>query len=389
MIYPLNELQKEISLYCLINKSSKKYMLNSIFELPSETDLDHFRRCLLEVLNIHPLLKVTFEIFDGQFRFKRNSDFTSEEILRIIRNSDDVCEIEEEEIFTKDYDILGNDRLIRTAVLTKGTKHYFLMSVHHVIFDVFSGIAFFDQIVELYNGNISQVELKNSVEDSFENYIKIQQNILNHDKAIKYFESKNDILKEFNKVNKVVASDERKLRVINIENEEYLYSNFRNQSAKIILALAIAMKEQFNMRKIVIGVPVPNRNRNNKNIASCLVNVLPIYIDLEAPYTFEERIKDIEIQLFKNLRFQSFNFISHFRKEVPGGYFPIVFTFYPSDFVFGTTDFKMKAKNIFFTECPSIIHIRAKENGSIEIDTIDSKKELVDKIEKEISNICG
>ncbi|PFZ49008.1 condensation domain-containing protein [Bacillus wiedmannii] len=389
MIYPLNEFQKEISLYCLINKSSKKYMLNSIFELPSETDLDRFQRCLLEVLNTHPLLKVTFEIFDGQFRFKRNSNFAPEEILSIFRKNEDIRGIEEEEIFTKDFDILGNDRLIRTALLTKGTKLYFLMSVHHVIFDVFSGIAFFDQIVKLYNGSISQVELKNSVENSFENYITAQQNTLNHDKAIKYFESKNDILKEFNKVNQVVVSDERKLRVINIENEKYLNSDFRNQSAKVILALAIAMKEQFSMRKLVIGVPVPNRNRNNKNITSCLVNVLPIYIDLEAPYTFEERIKDIEIQLFKNLRFQSFNFISHFRKEVPGGYFPIVFTYYPSDFVFGTTEYKMKAKNIFFTECPATIHIRAKEDGSIEIDTIDDKKELVNKIEKEILNICG
>lgn len=389
MTYSLNELQKEIALYGLINKTSKKYMLNSIFELPLKADLDRFEKCLLELLNIHSLLKVNFGIFDGEFRFKNNSDFTNEEILKIIRSDEDVREIEEEKIFTEDYDILDDNRLIRTALLTKDNKHYFLMSVHHIIFDVFSGIAFFSQVMDLYNGEISKVELKNSVECSFTKQIEVQQKKLNQDRAVKYFEGKNDILKEFNKSNKIVESNERKLKVMNIKNENYLSLDFRSQSAKIILALAIAIKEQFNMSKIVIGVPVPNRNRHNKNIVSCLVNVLPIYIDLDTSYSHEEKINDIKIQLFKNLRFQSFNFISYFRKEVPGGYFPVVFTYYPSDFVFGTNDSKMKGENIFFTECPSTVHIRAKENGVIEIDTLESKKELVDKIEKEISSICG
>ncbi|UYT88934.1 condensation domain-containing protein [Priestia megaterium] len=389
MTYSLNELQKEIALYGLINKTSKKYMLNSIFELPLKADLDRFEKCLLELLNIHPLLKVNFGIFDGEFRFKNNSDFTNEEILKIIRSDEDVREIEEEKIFTEDYDILDDNRLIRTALLTKDNKHYFLMSVHHIIFDVFSGIAFFSQVMDLYNGEISKVELKNSVECSFTKQIEVQQKKLNQDRAVKYFEGKNDILKEFNKSNKIVESNERKLKVMNIKNENYLSLDFRSQSAKIILALAIAIKEQFNMSKIVIGVPVPNRNRHNKNIVSCLVNVLPIYINLDTSYNYEEKINDIKIQLFKNLRFQSFNFISYFRKEVPGGYFPVVFTYYPSDFVFGTNDSKMKGENIFFTECPSTVHIRAKENGVIEIDTLESKKELVDKIEKEISSICG
>ncbi|GAB1768764.1 condensation domain-containing protein [Priestia megaterium] len=389
MTYSLNELQKEIALYGLINKNSKKYMLNSIFELPLKADLDRFEKCLLELLNIHSLLKVNFGIFDGEFRFKNNNDFTNKEILKIVRSDEDVREIEEEKIFTEDYDILDDNRLIRTALLTKDNKHYFLMSVHHIIFDVFSGIAFFSQVMDLYNGEISKVELKNSVECSFTKQIEVQQKKLNQDRAVKYFEGKNDILKEFNKSNKIVESNERKLKVMNIKNENYLSLDFRSQSAKIILALAIAIKEQFNMSKIVIGVPVPNRNRHNKNIVSCLVNVLPIYIDLDTSYSHEEKINDIKIQLFKNLRFQSFNFISYFRKEVPGGYFPVVFTYYPSDFVFGTNDSKMKGENIFFTECPSTVHIRAKENGVIEIDTLESKKELVDKIEKEISSICG
>ncbi|MEC1685488.1 condensation domain-containing protein [Bacillus mojavensis] len=386
MIYLLNESQKEIALHCMLNKSSKKYMLNGIVEIPDTTDLDKLQNSILDVLNYNPLLKAVFYIDKGKFFLKEREDYSEKDIKRMVKSNID--SIEHDPIFEKDFDILNEESLIRVCFAEVEKKKYILISVHHLIFDVFSSIVFFEEIFKLYNDDITVNELDYRIKKNFPEKLDIDKSKLKSKKAYEYYANHAQTLKNFHKESSsLVFTEEADSKKIQINDKTFLLKNTRKQSAIIILALAKTIRQQFNMNNVVVGVPVPNRNKENRDLISCLVNVLPVFIRFNTEKTEQDLIQDIEVQLFKNLRYQAFKFSTYFRKEMGQGEFPVIFTYYPTDFKFKSDKFYLNVKKLFFPESPAKVYVMAKESGEIYIETKSNKKNIIMDIEENINSL--
>lgn len=115
---------------------------------------------------------------------------------------------------------------------------------------------------------------------------------------------------------------------------------------------------------LIIGVPVPNR-RGMKNEMGCFVNILPVRVLLQKNKGIRFHIKAITKQLFQNLRFQDYDFQSKYRENLLDGEFPIVYTYYPSDFEYESSDFYMKCISIDFPEQVSLLHMTMRGDGKV------------------------
>lgn len=337
----LNNIQKKIALFCILNRESRKYEIHGTIKLGEKVDINKFRYVLLQVLNKYEIFQYSFD--QDNFKFKKNEEFKVDEIS-IFEN-----EISKNDFFNQKIH-LEDKRLIKCGLLKKDSGFEFLLNVHHLIFDVYSGFLLLDNLYQQYN------ELSSKINEHNKN-----RNISHKKKEYKTPISKNynfSYLK--NKLsNKLIES-----RFCISENQLENLS-IREKSSLALILIAKRVYEETNVNEILIGVPVPNR-KGRKEEMGCFINTLPIVVSLTKYTTIKELVNNISKQLFKNLKFQDYDFSSNNKNNLLNNEFPINFSYYPSDFEYSYKDFYMKCESIEFPESLSPIHMTMREDGRID-----------------------
>lgn len=358
MMILLNNMQKKIALYSMLNKSSKIYMTNTIVDLTSNVDLEKYKQAITDTLNASILFRCIFKIIDGNFAFEEKELFTTDEIKFI--KAEDNEDLYKRDIFTVPYDVQSEERLTRCELVEKNNKLYFLFSAHHIIFDIYSGITFLDSIFNLYcrNINFEKLSEKNNLE--MQQYLAHEINEKQVNKAIDNYKKYDYMLEDACKVDFETGNEIFENRFY-VDEELIKDISVRNQSAINIYALGRILNKKYGKNHVVIGVPVPNRNRDNKNVVSCMINMLPVFIDFTLEIEFIDVIKSINQQLFNNLRYQEYDYVESHRDKMPKGSFDFMSTYYPHTFKWQSGEFIMECEKIFMSESPSAIHIMMRD----------------------------
>ena len=337
----LNDIQKKIALFCMLNRESRKYEIHGTIKLGEKVNIQKFKYELLEVLNNYEVFQYSFD--EDNFKFKKNGKFNANEIIIL---EDELLKID---FFNKKIN-LEDKRLIRCCLIQRDSGFEFLLKVHHLIFDVYSGFLLLDNLYQQYNELPSKSgEYNKKVNES--NRKKEYKTPVSRDYSSSYLN------------NKISAKLVQQRFYI---NENQLKSlSIREKSSLALILIAERVYEETNVNEILIGVPVPNRN-GRRDEMGCFINTLPVVVSLKKYDNIKELVGNISKQLFSNLKFQDYDFSSNNKKNLLNNEFPINFSYYPSNFEYIYKDFYMKCESIEFPEPLSPIHMTMREDGKID-----------------------
>ncbi|MBB6715794.1 condensation domain-containing protein [Clostridium gasigenes] len=378
----LTELQKKLAIHTLLKPSSKQYIINSYTEFPIDVDITRLKNSIVKGINLHPLLLSQIALFNGNFDFYRMSDFSVDEIK--FSEAGDINEeiLKRKEIFNTVFSFDKNQRLIRVELLKakieKECRVYLLLSFHHIVFDSYSGINLLQNVFDIYTRDQN---LAKKCEKLHSEYIKYDDNTLKilNSGAKSYYEK----FRGFTSENlKLETNGQIYRNKFYVPHEKYNNLTMRRQSAITIYNMAVSIQKHYSRNKIIVGVPVPNRNSQNRNIISCLVNVLPVYIDLELG-DVKKSLESIEKQLFANFRYQNFDFLTNYSTVFPNGNFDFIFTYYPSDYRLENNEFYIDCREVFFQEPQAKFHTMMRSDLQI-ITTSEIGESIINTFEIEM-----
>ncbi|GIN98434.1 hypothetical protein J6TS1_43040 [Siminovitchia terrae] len=357
MSFNLNNIQKKIALFCILNERSRKYEIHATTGLSKEVNINKFRNVLLEVLNQYPIFRYSFN--KERFCFSNNREFNISEI-GIYNDTKD------KDNFFKDPINIYDHRLVKCALVKKEEGFLFLLKIHHIIFDVYSGFLFLDNLFTKYHDE----------EDIMGNTRPTTKR-----ENTKYYPKKIDDY-NFDYLKKHIASNPVQYQFYIADKYRWDKLSIREKSAISIYTIAKLVFKATKKEDLIIGVPVPNRE-GRKNEMGCFINILPVRVLLQESKGIRFHIKSITKQLFQNLRYQNYDFQSKYRDNLLDGEFPIIYTYYPSDFEYERPSFNMKCLSIDFPEQVSLLHMTMRDDGkvdyvsSLKSDIGDEVKELL------------
>ena len=359
MKFEVSPIQRDFYLECLMNKSANtKYSINLIFSLSTLQSLSKtkIKDLVCRVVNKQPVLISTPIVEESSIYLSVGEPFLPEEIEYelSIKSLED---LKKEDLFHTPFDLLLDKRLFRIKIIEdREGRFYILFSVHHFIFDFYSGIAFSQQIV-------NEIEAQNNLVE--EDIIREQMD------TIDIFRKKGGLQSFIDKFQTRFMGNIDDIPTIKsvdlLSEEKHEYRNQLNldlktgnnyRSSVIIAAFAHKYLEMTNQNSILVGVPVPNRNRNNRKLVTSIVTTYPILV--KAGDTLEDCRNSICCQLFDNLKMQFFDFNNYFYKVSK---FDIMFTYYPSDFHVQCGNSCLRVNSLFTINSPAPIHIMLNDNN--------------------------
>lgn len=359
MKFDVSPIQRDFYLECLMNRSANtKYSINLIFSLSTVQSLSKtkLKEMICRVVNKQPVLISTPIIEKSSIYLSVVKPFLLEEI-DYEQSKKSLDSLKKEELFHRPFDLLSDKRLFRVKVIENHPgRFYILFSVHHFIFDYYSAVAFSQQLMnEIEQDNIldekdiirEQIDTINVFREKggVQNFIdKFQARFTGHVDDISTIETEDILSAEKHEYRNQLKLD---LKASN---------NYR--SSVIIAAFAHRYLEITNQNSVLVGVPVPNRNRNNRNLITSIVTTYPILV--KAGETLENCRKSICCQLLENLKMQFFDYNNYFYKVSK---FDIMFTYYPSDFHLQCGNSCLSVNSLFTINSPAPIHIMLNDNN--------------------------
>lgn len=380
MRIPMTSIQKKIYLDCIINfESQSRNIINTVSELVSITDAEKFRVAFVDVLNLQPLLKSNSFLKDGDFYFELSSDISCHEIPIIYDDLDQSVEkLKNRLIFKNSIGLDNSNRLFSAEIICTKNKMFLLWSCHHLIFDAFSGFYVISSSVDRYVDKIDIDNEKERIIDSLK-YAQTDLKSRKETYAIEYYTNKlKKVDIEFKEKN-TEKIFRKEIQIESLPNKKY---ESNTKSAIILYAVSEIMMKELNIKNLIIGVPVPNRNKKNKKLVSCLVNMMPIFIENKNSRK-SNVILDIKKQLLKNILYQDFDFTTNFRQA---GSFLCSFSYYPSKLEYVNDGCKISCQSLFSPLPPTPVHIMMDDTSKVVVESNFSEeivKKIVDKIQEE------
>ena len=144
---PLTEAQQGVYLECLAEPNSLKYNIPAFIHLPGGTDEQRFINAVRQTVEMHPAFFITTEIADGipSMRYQK------QEVTIAVTEAESLEEMKTR--FVRPFD-LEKGPLYRFELCHCGGELYFLLDVHHIIFDGSSVEVFAAQIESAYEGRV-------------------------------------------------------------------------------------------------------------------------------------------------------------------------------------------------------------------------------------------
>lgn len=364
MDFQTTPIQRDFYIEELFNSdSNSKYSLNFIFKLESSNALsiDQVRQSIVDVIQNQPIMSGIADIKDSNVIIRKEKLKNSVVEIETVQNSNII--FEDDSIFQHTFSLIDHQPLFRCKLIDKEGSLYILLAVHHFVFDFFSCKAWAQQIVNRIDGTQSSMKENAIMEENYtlEQFRERASNV----KAQKILSNR------FHGIKKISQNPFQRF-------EEQGYFNFNQnislgnnltktqQSSLILSAFGLEYLNETNNDHMLIGVPVPNRTRHNKDIITSAVITFPVLISRKN--NFVESYVSIKRQLLENLRLQFFDYTRYFPSYCS---FPIMFTYYTSNYSMHSIKTTIKLEKYFTIDPPSPVHIM-----------LDSQQNVFGKIDK-------
>lgn len=288
----INNVQKGIALYQLMNKESTAYNMPILIKLRPEVDIELFHNAFLSMLQQDEYLRSAFVL-------------ENDELKRIILDYQliplKITEIEEDKLeqycfsFVKPFAI--DELMLRMEFLSTSQSKYVLFDIHHILCNQDILKAILENLISCIEGKeINKIELKPQVvnEKRYEDHKKYwMDNFSKQNESI--------LLPK----NRYSNNNERVLRHLKFELDTEIvgkvrrFSSNNNTTSFIVLLSAFMGLCWKNCEKeyITIGTNFINQGYNQNQIAS--LEVLPIKVNIDPKNSLKEIVQSTR-QSFSN-----------------------------------------------------------------------------------------
>lgn len=151
--YFLTDSQMGVYLECVEFPEAIMYNIPMCCELPAGLDREKFKSAVKKAVAMHPAFGVNIVLSDGTPVMRLHSEFLNAEVEE--RETEDIEAAKK--AFVRPFSLEG-EPLYRMALYRDRSRSYFLIDVHHIIFDGTSAKVFLDEISKLYRGEEPQPE---------------------------------------------------------------------------------------------------------------------------------------------------------------------------------------------------------------------------------------
>ncbi|WP_181151677.1 non-ribosomal peptide synthetase [Brucella pituitosa] len=345
----IRTIQEKIIHYSLSHQDDPTYNMGLCLHFCGPLDLLMFKESVIEIISASPIYSLNF-VLDGKniVQVERNNrlrlQFDDMDISHLYERSAEEFVTSDAQILLEKHFDLTNDPLIRLRFYWHSSQSLYVAFVlHHSIGDAFSAYSHFRKIVEVYTARktgalinpyiASETDEDTTKPDSIARSVEALRKfingatsgVLNADADAPNVESCRRTVVLLNKTEKTAFCDcAERLHV--------------RKSTLSLVFFALVRARVRGQRQFVITLPFSGRTRNNKNFLGCFVNVLPLFIDLEASETIEALCASIDCQLRFLMRHQHITIEDHadqlFQEKSIGALRQIynaVFTYYSSE----------------------------------------------------------
>ena len=264
------------------------YNIFNGFQLKGNIDIEKLRNSLIILIQRHEALRTNyFQLQTGEIRQKISAIDKLKDFFFEIKLTDEKDHIEQlivsESNFAYD---LEKDALIRIFLVRENnSSYYFLLNVHHIIFDGWSYNIFIHELLELYNSE-KQDHVLVSLPIQYKDYtIWSNFTISNHDIGQYWydkFQQTNIKLTFPNLLSSPQKSTSREVDYSSITLSEKtttaIHHNCRKMGVSLFsllhAALAVLLRKYTRQQSFLIGSPVEGRNHHS------LVNQVGFYTNM-------------------------------------------------------------------------------------------------------------
>ena len=309
--YPLTDAQTGVYLECMNKTSTKMYNIPMIFKLPEKVDVEKFEEAVKTVIRTHKSFHVTVGI-EGE----KPSMSIHEREPKIVRKQTTDLEQEKRE-FVQAFD-LEQGPLYRVELCEVQKETYFLMDVHHLIFDGTSWSVFMEEIAKAYMGNPIEEE-KLTLFDISE-YEKTLKETAIYKEAQDFFDKKFDgievnsaLLYDFYPENpkgsgkKLVVSAHEQLS--SVEMEQFTKNAGITENSLFLGAFAYTLAKASGQSECFFCTV--NNGRHDERLADAtgmFVKTLPIYLTINEKLGAEQFLWDVQKDFYETMRHDCISF---------------------------------------------------------------------------------
>lgn len=322
--FPLSAAQKRIWFMEQLDADSPIYNISTAVRLTGHIDVNALNTAVHKIIERHETLRTTFPVINGQpvQSIAPTLTLTIPIIQREgLPDTEWVAEIKHlaEEDAKRPFDLASGPLLRITLLRFNDTEHALLLSVHHIIFDVWSMDIFIREFASLYHASATNKHVKlPTLPIQYADFTVWHQRWLQGDtrqKQLKYWQehlsktpSRLQLPRDYatppirtfrGKQTTFQISSELSTKLQRLCQQEgvtlfmLLFTTFQ------VLLYRYSGQEQIN-----VGSPISGRNREEvTNLIGCFINVLVLHTDLAGNPTFLEllgRIRQTLLAAYDN-----------------------------------------------------------------------------------------
>lgn len=326
-IYPLTPLQEGMLYHKMMDKDSTNYVVQNIFEINEEIDIEALKNSIDMVSKKHEVLRTNI-IYENVsvprqvILEDKVLDISSHDYSYMSLNEALECfeRLKNKEI-SKGFD-LENDNLIRTNIVKVNKNlYYMILTFHHIILDGWCISIIVNDILSFYNllvGGRAKEDIAIESVETYETYVryikkKRQSEGLEYwKKLLDEYDSEINILslgkdtkyKESNKEVEVVSTQLDK----NINDKLKEVSKMYNVTYNTIIevAWALILRQYTNKDDIVFGKVVSGRNRDIEGIENTVglfINTVPVRVKYSQDTILSDLLKEVQEQAMQTTEY--------------------------------------------------------------------------------------
>ncbi len=312
--YPLSSPQKRMYVLNKVDNTGVNYNISQEVIIEGDLNREKFENACREIIIRHESLRTTFEMVDGEpvQRIHKEIDLPLTYIEAEARDIEAVIKD-----FAQPFD-LSKAPLIRMGLIKENdTKHYFIIDVHHIVFDGTSMFILFKELMELYNGN--QVE---NLRIQYKDFSAWQNQLF---QSSKIEEQKEYWLQQFSDEVPVLnlIGDYPRPPIQNFEGDTTTYQLEEELTHKLkqvckktgttlymllLAAYNILLSKYSSQEDIVVGSPIAGRSHTElEGMIGMFVNTLPMRNFPKGEKNFKEflvEVKENSLKAFENQDYQ-------------------------------------------------------------------------------------
>lgn len=323
--YELTNPQKSIWYTEEVFKGTPIANITATVIIPQKVNFKLLERAINILIEKADSYRLKFSLEDNTaYQHIEDYSYVPLEIINV--NSDEDLQTKVREIADIPFDVLDSFLYDFRLVKFPDCHGGFIIRMHHLISDAWSGVFNASEIVRFYSLLLEDKDTSDIVYPSYIEYINseqeyVQSNKFNKDKAYwnALFETVPEVASipansNFSQNSNIGASSRKQFSISNelLDKINVFCKDKKISVFNFFMAIfATYLSKISSLEDVVIGTPILNRsNVKEKHTSGMFINTIPLKISLKKELTFDALASSISSNLFNMFKHQKYSYLS-------------------------------------------------------------------------------